>query len=182
MQSKHLVATLFTVFLAQACGSSFADDDDYSFWQRKPGVAPVNNSTYKTECGSCHFAYQPGLLPAKSWNKIMSTLDKHFGDNAELDTAVKTQIQTYLQENSADKSNFRRSKNIMRYMNNEEAPLRITETRYIRGKHDEIPQRLIAGNDKVGHLSRCDACHQNVDSGSFSENQIKIPGYGRWDD
>lgn len=26
----------------------------------------VTNEVYKTACGSCHFAYQPGLLPAKS--------------------------------------------------------------------------------------------------------------------
>jgi hypothetical protein len=26
-------------------------------------LLPVNNSTYIKNCGSCHLAYQPGLLP-----------------------------------------------------------------------------------------------------------------------
>ncbi|HPQ24397.1 MAG TPA: cytochrome C, partial [Gammaproteobacteria bacterium] len=49
-----------------------------------PGVAPVDNPLYLQECGSCHFAYQPGLLPARSWNNLMGGLENHFGENAEL--------------------------------------------------------------------------------------------------
>jgi mono/diheme cytochrome c family protein len=32
---------------------------------------------YKQECAACHMAYPPGLLPARSWTRIMSGLDKH---------------------------------------------------------------------------------------------------------
>jgi hypothetical protein len=32
---------------------------------------------YKQECAACHLAYPPGLLPARSWSRIMSGLDKH---------------------------------------------------------------------------------------------------------
>ena len=182
MKSNRIFILLFSLVLIQACGNSFGDDDNHRFWKRQPGVEPVKNATYKAECGSCHFAYQPGLLPEQSWQKIMSGLDDHFGDNAELDAKTKNEIQNYLVSNSADKSSFRRSQKIMRYLKNTPPPLRITELRYIKRRHHEIPKRLIAGNEKVGHLSHCDACHQNIDAGSFSERQIKIPGYGRWDD
>lgn len=181
MKLKNIVGLFVALGLLQACGNSFGESE-HRFWKRQPGVAPVTNATYKSECGSCHFAYQPGLLPSQSWVKIMSDLENHFGDNAELDTPVKTQIQDYLVANSADKSDYRRSKKIMRYQRKSPPPIRITQLRYFKNRHHEIPKRLVAGNDKVGSLSRCDACHQTVDQGVFSERHIKIPGYGRWDD
>ena len=56
-------------------------------------VAPVANAKYKEECGSCHFAYQPGLLPARSWEKIMGNLENHFNENAELDQETQSRIK-----------------------------------------------------------------------------------------
>ena len=181
MKYRSLLITVTAAFLLQACGNSFGDDD-FRLWKRQPGVAPVTNTKYKTECGSCHFAYQPGLLPEQSWKKIMSSLDDHFGDNAELDNATRNEIQSYLVNNSADKSNFRRSKKIMRYIKTNQVPLRITDLHYIKRRHHEIPKRMISGNDKVRTLGHCDACHQGVDTGIFSERNIRIPGYGHWDD
>lgn len=186
MKRNYLLIAVISLAMALVWGLSFGDDDDdggdYKFWQRKPGVAPVTNALYKEECGSCHFAYQPGLLPEESWNKIMGNLDNHFGDNAELSSGVHQQILSYLTDNSADKSSDRRSRKILRSISRMSVPTRITETPYIRHEHDEIPARFIAGNDGVGSLSNCDACHQNAQQGSFSERQISIPGVGRWDD
>lgn len=185
MKRNYLLVTLLSMALALTWGLSFGDDDDdgdRSFWKRKPGVAPVTNSLYREECGSCHFAYQPGLLPEQSWSKIMSSLDDHFGDNAELNPEAHQQIVDYLKRNSADKANDRRSRKILRSVSLASAPLRITETSYIKHEHDEIPRRYIAGNDKVASLSNCDACHQKAAQGSFSEREINIPGVGRWDD
>lgn len=179
MKLRHIVSLFTALFLLQACDYSFGDS---SYFKRKPGVAPVSNTMYKTECGSCHFAYQPGLLPEQSWHKIMNGLADHFGDNAELDSASQQQILGYLTANSADKSDFRRSKKIMRSLRNKPAPLRISEIRYIKGRHHEIPKRMITGNEKVGSLSHCDACHQKINQGSFREHEVRIPGYGHWDD
>ena len=71
---------------------------------RSSGVAPVTNPVYKEECGSCHMAYPPGLLPAISWQKVMAGLEDHFGDNAELDTATRQTISDFLLNDSADRS------------------------------------------------------------------------------
>ena len=43
------------------------------------------NATYRDECGSCHVAYPPGLLPAVSWQRLMSDLPRHYGTDASLD-------------------------------------------------------------------------------------------------
>lgn len=163
-----------------ASGVALADDD-WGWSRRGPDVAPVKNELYKSECGSCHFAYQPGLLPARSWQKLMGSLENHFGENAELDAGIRRQLTDYLVANAAEKSDTRRSAKILRSLG-EESPLRITEVPYIRYKHNEIPMRLIRGNDQVRSLSNCAACHTRAETGSFAEREIVVPGAGRWED
>ena len=41
----------------------------YRFARPRQDVAPVQSAAYQEECGGCHFAYQPGLLPAASWQR-----------------------------------------------------------------------------------------------------------------
>jgi len=185
-----IIFSLVTVFIA-VWGMSFADNDgdehgdkeeNMRLWNKTVGVTPSNNRLYQQECGSCHFAYQAGLLPEQSWRNIMGQLDEHFDENAELDTTEHQDILNYLTSNSADKSNARHAKRIMRSLSNNQAPLRITEVPYIKKEHHEIPDRLIKDNPKVTSLSHCDRCHQSVAQGSFSENDILISGYGKWDD
>jgi hypothetical protein len=176
-------------------GSSmaFSDDDRYEereehgsffgkFFKKRPDVAPVNNAAYKEECGSCHFAYQPGLLPARSWQKMMGELDNHFEENAELDKPVQEQLTAYLVANAADKSNHKRSVRIMNSLKPDAVPLRISETPYFIRKHDEIPKRMVADNPELGSYSKCKACHANADKGSYDEHDVRIPGFGKWED
>ena len=47
---------------------------------------------YTQECAACHTAYPPGLLPAASWNRVMTGLDKHYGTDASLDAATVRQL------------------------------------------------------------------------------------------
>jgi len=186
MNGKYSMYAILILSLGLVWGVSFGEYEDEHlsrFWEPQPGVAPVTDPKYKEECGTCHFAYQPGLLPQQSWQKIMAGLENHFGDNAELNTDTNREILQYLTANSADKVEFRRSRRIMLSIASlPAAPMRITDIPYIRHQHNEIPQRMISGNKKVVSLSHCDACHQNVQTGSFSERHIRIPGFGRWDD
>lgn len=185
MKQNLWFSLVVAIPLLTAATMTFGDEDDdgfISFFKRQPGVAPVTSELYREECGSCHFAYQPGWLPEQSWRDMMSSLSDHFGDNAELSQANNRLILDYLVNNSADKSDFRRSKKVMRSLGSYASPQRITELGYIKHEHDEIPNRLIAENDKVGSLSQCNACHQDADQGGFREGNIKIPGHGKWDD
>ena len=151
---------------------------------RQKEIVPVDNKQYKDECGSCHFAYQPGLLPSKSWEKLLTAdaLSKHFGDNAELDKDTLQVIHDYAVANAADKSYHKRSRKIAIATENVEAPLRITEVRYIKRKHHEIPEKMIKGNKDVKSLSYCDACHTQAAKGVFDADTVKIPNYPDWDD
>lgn len=150
--------------------------------QRSIGVASVSSPVYTQECGSCHMAYPPGLLPARSWEKMMSGLEDHFGDNAELEAQVHKTITEYLVGNSADNSSYRRSRKIDRSINGNDAPLRITDTPYFRHEHDEIPARMVKDNQEVRSFSNCNACHSKAAEGWFDEDGVRIPGVGRWED
>ena len=152
------------------------------FGGSKPNIDSVASTLYAQECGSCHFAYQPGLLPAASWQRIMLGLDDHFGDNAELGEAQQEEIARYLAENSAGSSSKGLPRRISASLGSHKAPLRITETRLFRHEHDEIPQRMVQENPQVRSFSNCDACHGRAAQGSFREHEIRIPGYGYWDD
>ena len=192
MKKSFILLTVFLLSLGTAQWA-LGDDDDHdgehheqSYFSRLLGygidVEPVNNGLYKEECGSCHFAYQPGLLPQRSWKRMMKGLDDHFGDNAELDKVVSDKISQYLEANAADQNAKGRSAGIARSIPAGQSPLRFSETRYFKRKHYEIPDRLVKGNAKVGSYSNCGACHTKADSGSFDEHQVVIAGYGRWDD
>ena len=87
----------------------WGDNDDR--WNKdhesRKATTTVSMPAYKEECGSCHMPYPSGLLPARSWKKVMSQLEDHFGDNAELDTEIHQTISNFLEENSSDNSNYR---------------------------------------------------------------------------
>ncbi len=175
-----LVALSF--FFSQPAISHDSDDDDYFAEVKYRGVKPVDNSEYQEECGSCHMAYPAGLLPEKSWRKVMTNLDEHFGDNAELLPESQQNILNYLVNNAADKSNYHRAKKIARSMINYKTVDRITQTPYFVRKHDEIPKKYVIANPKVGSFSQCNACHLNAEKGAFNEDEVSIPGVGYWHD
>jgi hypothetical protein len=163
------------------------DDSDHRDWshewqEARLDVAPVDDPLYMDECGACHFVYQPGLLPARSWEHMMRNLDDHFGDNAELSQDVATRISDYLVSNAADRSRHKRSRSITRALTEAQMPSRITGMAYFQRKHDEMPIRLVAGNPEVGSFANCQACHAAADTGSYDDDEIRIAGYGKWDD
>ncbi len=140
-------------------------------------ITAASSPIYVEECGSCHMAYPASLLPGKSWQKVMQGLENHFGENAELDTQTRQQIEGYLVRESTRVSYRKLFRNL-----GAAAPLRITELPYFVHEHDEIPARFVVGNDKVKSLSQCNTCHRGAQRGHFDEDDIVIPGFGRWDD
>lgn len=175
-----LVATLIAAPLAVV-----ADEGGFLAWfspKRLKEVDPVSNARYESECSACHFAYQPGLLPQRSWKKLFEAeaLADHFGENAELPEEVRQQLLSYAVANAADNSNYKRSRKVMASTPDDVTPLRITEVRYIKRKHQAIPTELIAGNPQVRSLSNCNACHTKASEGIFDDDTVNIKGHGPW--
>ena len=139
---------------------------------RSSFIKPVNNSVYKEECGACHFAYQPELLPQASWMKILTNLDDHFGESIELDDDSKKVISDYLKSNSAEYSSAKRAVKIMRSLGNH-VPMRITDTPYIREKHHELNSEVLK-REAIGSLSNCIACHTTAEKGIYDDDNVKI--------
>lgn len=149
---------------------------------RQKEFVPVDNKQYIEECGSCHFAYQPGLLPSKSWEKLLDdkALAEHFGVNAQFDADARKAILEYTVANAADKSYHKRSRKIAIATEKVEAPLRITEISFMKRKHKDIPTEMVKGNKAVKSLSYCNACHTQADKGIFDDSTIRIPNYPDW--
>lgn len=126
-----------------------------------PADAPAS---YEAECASCHMAYPPGLLSQKSWQNVMSSLDKHFGTDASVDAKTQAEITNWLMKNAATRQKY-----------SETAPEnRITKTSWFIRKHDEV-NADVWKRAGVKSPANCGACHIDAANGSFSEKSIKIP-------
>jgi len=136
-------------------------------------LTPVNNSVYAENCGSCHFAYQPGLLPSGSWQKIVAGLESHFGEVIVLDKESEQTILQYLTSNAAEFSSAKRSVKIMKHLGSG-TPIRITETAYIREKHHEISPAVFT-RKVVGSFSNCVACHRSAAKGIYDDDDVIVP-------
>lgn len=137
-------------------------------------IGTVTNKIYLKECGACHFAFQPQLLPKRSWEKIMNSLDSHFGDSATLDDATSAEIRAYLVKNSAETSSSSKSQKILASINSTETPLRISETPYFKKKHNEIRDNVFK-RKSIGSPANCAGCHLTAEKGDYSERNVKIP-------
>ena len=184
---KKIKAALLAAALFTCSGAAMAQDGFWSWLitlSRQKEVKPVDNKTYAEECGSCHFAYPPGLLPSKSWAKLLDekALSDHFGENATLDKDVLKEISDYAMANSAEKSMYKRSRKIAVATESGEAPIRITEVRYIKRKHHDIPEKMIQGNKDVKSKSYCNACHTQAEKGIFDSDTVSIPNFPDWED
>ena len=126
------------------------------------------NQTYLNFCGSCHFAYQPGLLPKASWEKMIS--EGHFGT---LDEQKRKQIMDYLKTNSAENNTSKISKKILASAGTNK-PTKITDIPYIRKKHDEISPDVFK-RKTIGSRSNCIACHMKAKDGNYEDDFVKIP-------
>ena len=140
---------------------------------REKYLPPVTNESYKTECGACHFVYQPGLLPSGSWKKIVNGLPDHFGEVVELDPDSKKGIEEYLTTNAAENCSAKRSRKIMKSLRGR-TPLRITEISYIQEKHEDISSQVFK-RESIGSFSNCLACHTSAEKGIYDDDYVAIP-------
>ena len=134
--------------------------------QAEQNRVTINNRAMQQECGSCHVVYPPQFLSAASWRAVMGGLDKHFGTDASLDAATRSEILHYLQANAGTRETSRGGKPL----------LRISETRWFMHEHSEELPRDIWRNPAVKSAANCSACHRTAERGNYSERSLRIPG------
>lgn len=149
---------------------AFADDHH----QKGSKTFPVvTNKIYKESCGSCHFAYQPGLLPSRSWVKIVDESNAHAGGDISLGEKTKAEVKNYLAQNSAENSKTEKSRKILDSIGND-TPVMISETPYIKHKHHQISEDVFA-RKAIGSRGNCIACHKSAESGIYDDDDVIIP-------
>lgn len=160
--SECIQALLVIVVAAVCIGPAHAKD----------GARAPLNPTYKEECGSCHVAFPPGLLPADDWKALMGGLERHFGTDARIDPAAASEIGQYLTSSAA------RARGSSEETSSRKESPRITETAWFRRKHRDGHHGLSAGvwdSPAVKSPANCGACHRRASDGQYGEREIQIP-------
>jgi len=138
------------------------------------GIILPMNDKWQSECGDCHLAYHPSLLPARSWHTMLQNQHDHFGDDLDLDEESINELVLFALENSAEKLLIEPSWRILTTTPNDQAPLRITETVYWKSKHDRIEQRFW-DDEKVENKGNCAACHFDAKAGTYEDAAMRMP-------
>lgn len=154
-----LAVTLALPFTSRADDDD-DDDDDREEHHQQRARTPLSKP-YLAECGTCHLAFPPSMLPARSWKALLAGLDDHFGQNAEVDAATRTQLESWLVANAGRDVPG-------------PTPLRITTLRWWRSEHDEIAPATFQ-RKAVMSPANCAACHPGANEGAFGEHAVKVP-------
>ena len=126
-------------------------------------------------CGACHLAYGQGMLPARSWQRILAGLAGHFGTDASIDGELRETITAFLVANAADNPRATLGmQRIARSIVATNAPLRITSTPMFRYFHDEVSDSIWR-REKIGTPANCPACHTRAAEGRYYDWEIRIP-------
>ena len=121
-------------------------------------------AAYTQECAACHLAYPPGLLPARSWGRLMGGLDRHYGTDASLDGKALQQINAWLQAHAGT------YKRVV-----EEPPQdRITRSAWFERKHRKI-DAAVWKLPSVKSAANCAACHTGAESGRYDDDNLRLP-------
>ncbi|MBK6851005.1 MAG: diheme cytochrome c [Burkholderiales bacterium] len=121
-------------------------------------------ASFEQECGACHVAFPPAMLPAASWQRLSANLGKHFGVDASLDAATAKELSTWLIDNAGTHRRV------------VEAPPedRISRAAWFVRKHDEVSARTWK-LPAVKSAANCSACHPKAQEGDFDEHAVRIP-------
>jgi hypothetical protein len=122
---------------------------------------PVSDTLTLEECSACHMAFPVGLLPDASWNRIMDTLDNHFGEDASLSAEATAEIRAYL-TGAAPAS--------MRGVDDQNPLMRISELPWFTHEHGKRVLAKVESNPAIGSIANCAACHKGAEKGWFEDD------------
>jgi cytochrome b len=132
------------------------------------------NEAWSGECGGCHLAFHPSLLPRRSWTALLADPADHFGDALDLDAATLSTLAAFAASAAADEARTEAAWKIARSLRPDQVPRRITETPYWERKHREIDSALW-DRDPVNSRANCAACHLDAEQGTFEDAAMRLP-------
>ncbi len=130
--------------------------------------------TWREECGSCHLAFHPNLLPARSWQRLLTEQDRHFGTDLALAPSTTATVLAFLTRNAAEHSPTEAAFKINRSVPAASTPLKITETPYWIAKHERVGVDVWV-RPTVKSKANCAACHVDANAGTFEDSAMRLP-------
>jgi len=157
MTHRTAPSTWLAIALLAAAPAAHAGDD-----ARTPLHVP---SAYTQECAACHLAYPPGMLPARSWRRMMGSLDRHYGSDASLDAATVATLSDWLAAHAGSSRRVR----------DDDPPQdRITRSAWFERKHRRLDAASWA-HPEVKSAANCAACHPAAARGEFDDDDLRLP-------
>lgn len=138
------------------------------------GAKLADNAQWRDECGSCHIAFHPSLLPSRSWRRIMREQAQHFGADLGLDAPTSAAILTFMSTNSADQKQTEAAFKIGRSIPPDSVPMRISDTPYFSKKHHNITDAQWK-QPTVKSKANCGVCHLDAETGTFEDSAMHMP-------
>ena len=120
---------------------------------------PIKDAATAKECSTCHIAFPPQLLPARSWQAILGNLGNHFGEDASVAAKDNAEIVAYLTAHAADAKATSGGTRYLKGIATTATPLRITEIPYWRRWHSEVSAARFK-SPEVKSAANCVACHR----------------------
>jgi cytochrome b len=137
-----------------------------------PGPVLATDAAWQRECGSCHLAFHPSLLPARSWQALLRQQDDHFGEDLALDARTVASLSGFATAHAAERLDTPAAWNIASRTPADSTPLRITETRYWQRRHSVLADSDWKRVKKVD----CAGCHLDAERGTFQPGAIRVGG------
>ncbi len=138
------------------------------------GSVLPDNETWRSECGDCHLAYYPVLLPARSWTELLRSQTDHFEEDLGLDDKTLTEIQNFLIANASESELNEPARKINASTPSDATPTRVIDTVYWKKKHEKI-KNVYWKHELVGNKGNCEACHLDAVQGSFEDSAMRLP-------
>jgi uncharacterized membrane protein len=130
-----------------------------------PDAMPADvPDAYTQECASCHTAYPPGMLPAASWHRLMTALDRHYGTDASLDADATARIAAWLRSHAGT---WKRVRDVP-------PEDRITRSAWFVRKHRDV-DTAVWRHASVKSAANCEACHVGAERGQFDDDDLRVP-------
>ncbi|MDG4574601.1 MAG: cytochrome C [Defluviicoccus sp.] len=117
-------------------------------------VPAVSHPATAKECGECHMAFQPALLPTGSWLRITDGLADHFGEDASLPADLAASIRAYLAANAG--------------RSGDPKVTRITEQSWFAKEHRF--RASVWQRPEIKTKSNCLACHPRAEQGDYDDD------------
>jgi cytochrome b len=164
------LACALTAFSALYLRASGWTDDYREQRARARAHAAPAPTTWNRECGGCHLAFSPALLPALSWQRMLEEQADHFGEDLSLRDEVLAELR---REASLPPPSWAAWK-LASTSRGEAAPQRITDSPFWRHAHRDLGEEAFRSPVSSGKPD-CEACHADAASGIFRPRLIQIP-------